>query len=66
MHNGRKIEKEVCTRQLPDGVTEKVIVLKDGDQQCITTITENLKSGLQNYNKELFNLDESNYFILFI
>lgn len=61
--NGRLIEKEIITRQLQDGITEKVVVMKDGNQKCITTITENSKTRHQNCNKQLINLDESNYFI---
>lgn len=59
------IEKEISTRQLQDGITEKVIVMKDGNQKCITTITENSKTGDQNCNKQLINLDESNYYFIF-
>lgn len=62
--NGRTIEKEVSTKQLQGGITEKVIVLKDGDQKCITTITENSKTGEQNCNKQFVNLDESNYYFI--
>lgn len=62
--NGRTIEKEISTKQLQGGITEKVIVLKDGDQKCITTITENSKTGEQNSNKQFINLDESNYYVI--
>lgn len=59
--NGRTIEKETCTKQLQGGITEKVIVMKDGNQKCVTTVTENSRTGEQNSNKQLFNLDESKY-----
>lgn len=58
--DNRIIEKETTTKQLQDGITEKVIVMKDGNQKCITTITENLKTGEHNCNKNLVNLNESN------
>lgn len=64
--NGRTIEKEVTTKQLHGGITEKVIVLKDGDQKCITTITENSKTGEQNFSKQFVNLDESNYYFVWL
>lgn len=61
-YNGRRIEKETSTKQLKGGIVEKIIVMKDGDQKCITTITENVKTGEQNCSKNLVNLDESNSF----
>lgn len=64
-YNNRIIEKETTTKQLQSGLTEKVIVLKDGNQKCITTITENVKTGEQISNKKLVNLDESNWFNYF-
>jgi len=58
------VEKEISTRKLQDGSTEKVIVMKDGNQKCITTITENAKTREQNCTKQLINLDESNYYFI--
>ncbi|VVC26319.1 Hypothetical protein CINCED_3A019553 [Cinara cedri] len=57
--NGKMIEKETTTRQLFDGITEHVTVLKDGNQKCITIVTENSRTGEKNCNKQLVNLDES-------
>lgn len=62
--NGRMVEQEICTKKLRNGLTEKVIVMKDGNQSCITTITENPKTGVQNFKKQLINLDESNYYCI--
>lgn len=36
--------------------------MKDGNEKCITTITEDLQTGEKNCNKKLVNLDESNYY----
>lgn len=58
------IEKEISTKRLQDGNIEKVIVMKDGNQKCITTITENSKTKEQNYTKQLINLDKSNYYLI--
>lgn len=58
--DGRTIEKEFITRQLQDGIIEKVTLLKDGNQQCINTVTENLQTGHKTSVQQLINLDESN------
>jgi hypothetical protein len=34
--------------------------MRDGNQKCVTTIIENVKTGEQNCQKNLVNLDESN------
>jgi len=57
------IEKEISTRKLQDGNTEKVIIMKEGNKKCITTIIENSKTREQSCTKQLINLDKSNYFI---
>ncbi|XP_025407353.1 uncharacterized protein LOC112681303 [Sipha flava] len=58
-YNGRRIEKETSSKQLQGGLIEKVIVMRDGNQKCVTTIIENVKTGEQNCQKNLVNLDES-------
>lgn len=60
------IEQETRIKQLQDGTSEKIIVMKDGKQSCTTTITENLKTGEQNTKKQLINLDEGCYFFIII
>lgn len=59
--NGRIIEKETRTKQLPDGIVETVIVMKDGNKKCIETISENSKTGEKIENLQLSNLDKSNF-----
>lgn len=62
--NGKMVEKETTIKQFPDGITEHVTILKDGNKKSITTITENAKTGVQNCNKQLINLDECKYYIM--
>lgn len=58
--DGRIIKKESITRQLQDGINEKVTILKDGYQQYIITVTENSQTGYKKSVQQLINLDESN------
>ncbi|XP_060862398.1 uncharacterized protein LOC132939319 isoform X2 [Metopolophium dirhodum] len=57
--NGKIIEKETCTNQLQDGITETVITMKDGNKKCVETITENSKTGEKIENLQLSNLDQN-------
>ncbi|KAL5242562.1 hypothetical protein ACI65C_009972 [Semiaphis heraclei] len=57
--NGRIIEKETSTNQLQDGVTETVIIMKDGNKKCVETISENSKTGEKIENLQLSNLDQN-------
>ncbi|XP_015372821.1 PREDICTED: uncharacterized protein LOC107168060 [Diuraphis noxia] len=57
--NGRIIEKETRTNQLQDGITETVIIMKDGNKKCVETISENPKTGEKIENLQLSNLDQN-------
>ncbi|KAL4121709.1 hypothetical protein QTP88_014170 [Uroleucon formosanum] len=57
--NGRIIEKETCTNQLQDGITETIITMKDGNKKCVETIRENSKTGEKVENLQLSNLDQN-------